>query len=747
MNNQTFRISGMHCASCALNIERKLQKTQGIKSANVNYGSETATVEYDETVTRSKDLASAVSSLGYQAHLGKESEDQVETEKKQELSALKLKLVVSAAFTILLLVGAMVPFAFPWLMSPWTMWLLSTPVQFWAGWSFYQSAWSGLKNRSANMDTLVALGTSVAYFFSVFATVFRGILVQAGIEPHVYFEISATIITLILLGKFLEARAKSATSTAIKKLIGLSPKTANLLVGGKVQTVPIDQIKLGDLLLVKPGEKIPVDGIIMDGDSTIDESMVTGESLPVEKKVKDTVIGATVNLTGAIEVKATKVGSETMLAQIIELVRRAQGSRAPIQKLADQVSGIFVPIVIMLGIGTALIWFNWGPEPVLVMSLMSLINVLIIACPCALGLATPTSIMVATGRGAEIGILVKNAESLERASRVKTVIFDKTGTLTKGKPAVQAFEFVGKDDKRLMALASAVESRSAHPLAAAIARDLPEKAGLKDSHLKVTHFTDRAGLGVEGTVGEDQVLIGKQELLSKAKVKLNPGLDKKTAGWADNGWTVVRVAVNGEEVGHIALADTIKEDAKEVVRELTRMGIKSVMVTGDNEQTAQAIARLAGIKVVEAGVLPEGKEIIVRKYQAEGQKGSPRASHGVAMIGDGVNDAPALAASDVGIAMGEGTDVAIESAGMTLLRSDITLVPQAFKLSRATLRNIKENLVWAFGYNIILIPVAMGVLYPIWGIQLNPILAGGAMAFSSVSVVTNSLRLKRAKLG
>ena len=732
MATTSFRISGMHCASCASLIEKKLKRTPGVNSAAVNYGSESATVEYDETRCKEKALGAAVAEVGYTAHLEKEKDEAIEAEKKRDLEILKKKLYASTFFTVLLLAGAMLPFAPSWLMSPWTMWLLATPVQFWVGWSFYQSAWSALLNRSSNMDTLVALGTSVAYFYSVFATAFFSVLLKAGVEPHVYFEIGATVITLILLGKFLEARAKSATSSAIKKLLGLQSKTANLLINGHVKIVSIEAIKVGDRLLVKPGEKIPVDGVLCDGVTTIDESMVTGESLPVEKKTGQNVIGATVNLTGAVEITATKVGSATMLAQIIELVRRAQGSRAPIQKLADQVSSIFVPVVIATAVATFLIWFNFGPAPVLVHSLMSLIAVLIIACPCALGLATPTSIMVATGRGAGMGILVKNAESLERASSINTVIFDKTGTLTEGRPSVQAMEFIGKNRQRLEALALSVESRSAHPLATAIARDLKGEA------LKVTKFMDKAGLGVVGTVGKETVLIGKPKLLADFKVKPNKELATKAESWTKDGWTVVHMAVDAKEVGVIALADSIKPETRNVVNQLTHLGIKSIMVTGDNAATAKAIAKLAGIKDVEAEVLPEGKEAIVRKYQEQG-------AH-VAMVGDGVNDAPALAAADVGLAMGEGTDVAIESAGLTLLRSDIALVPKAFALSRATMRNIKQNLAWAFGYNIVLIPVAMGILYPIWHIQLSPILAGGAMAFSSVSVVTNALRLRKVRL-
>lgn len=735
MQSKSFRISGMHCASCAINVERKLKSTQGVKSAAVNYGSEEAHVEFD-TKTRIEDLGKVVSSLGYTPHLVEESLDDIEQDKQDELVALRNKLVISSVFTFFLLIGAMFPFAPAWLKSNWVMFALATPVQFWVGWQYYQSTWSGLKNRLSNMDTLVALGTSVAYFYSAVVTVFHAsLLASFNLDFHVYFETSATIITLILLGKYFEMSAKRRTSGAIKKLLGLQAKTAHLLVGSKVTVVPLDSIKVGDMLRVFPGEKIPVDGTIEDGTTSVDESMVTGESLPISKNKGDQVIGSTINGSGSIDMIAKKVGGETMLATIIELVRRAQGSRAPIQRLVDQISGYFVPTIIILALATFLIWFNFGPEPAFIRALLNMISTLIIACPCALGLATPTSIMVATGRGAEAGILVKDAETLEIASRVKTILFDKTGTLTRGKPTIQnsAYAKMTKANRtKLDKVIVSVESRSHHPLASAV------MGGIKASPTKnPTSFQDISGFGVRAKVDSKVVVIGSQRLLIREKISLDKKLEKKTANWSSQGWTLIYVASDGTHLATLAVADPIRKESAAVIKRLNKRGINPVMVTGDNKGTASAIARELGIQDVRAEVLPSGKEALVREYQELGL---------VAMVGDGINDAPALARADVGLAMGSGTDVAIESAGITLLRSDISLVPRALELSRVTMQNIRQNLAWAFGYNILLVPVAMGALYPFFGLELNPMFASAAMAFSSVSVVLNALRLKTIKL-
>ncbi|MBP7842526.1 copper-translocating P-type ATPase [Candidatus Woesebacteria bacterium] len=753
-NNKTlsFHVSGMHCASCASNVQRKLSKSEGVVSAQVNYANEQATIEVNETAFDAGKAASAVKSLGYTAHIGMHDHgDLSEKEREQELKNLRTQLIISGVLTTLLLIGAMVPFAPAILKNSFVMLLLATPVQFWVGKRYYQSAWSALLNKTTNMDTLIALGTSVAYFYSLVVVVLMMVfssesLMQFGIEEHMYFETSATIITLILLGKFLEIRAKGQTSQALKKLIGLQAKTAHLIENfgknsEKMTDITIEKVQVGDVLQVKPGEKVPVDGIIVSGESSLDESMVTGESLPVAKKVGDSVIGATINSSGSFYMKTVKVGSETMLANIIELVKQAQGSRPPIQKLVDQVSSIFVPIVIVLSIFTFIAWFLLGPEPVLIRSLISMISVLIIACPCALGLATPTSLMVGVGKGAERGILIKNAESLEVANKVTTVLFDKTGTITKGKPEVQKVEYIGTVavamQEKLSAAITEVEKLSHHPLANAVVNYF-QNNGIPKSNIQISKFLDVSGKGVQAQVGGTELLIGTQNFLADRKVTIPDEVLHKVGELQNLGQTVSYVVYDKKLVAYIAIADSIKESAKEVVAQLKAMNIKSVMVTGDNQKTAESIAHLAGIETVFAQVLPEDKEKKVAELRKNGEV--------VAFVGDGINDAPALAAADVGIAMGGGTDVAIESAGITLLRSDVALVPQAIKLSKLTMRNIQENLVWAFGYNVVLIPVAMGILYPIWGIQLNPILASAAMALSSVSVVTNALRIKRMRL-
>ena len=736
-----FHVSGMHCASCAVSISRSLEAVPGVTSANVNYANEQATVEHSEAC-KLEDLTNAVEGVGYKAVMGSEiesQEDLVEKEKAKELQQLKTKLSWSTFFTILLLIGVMLPFAPSILKNYWVMLIFATPVQFWVGGQYYKSTFSGLKNRTANMDTLIAIGTSVAYFYSVFVVFFESLLLNFGIEPHVYFETSATIITLILLGKYLEMRAKGQTSEAIKKLLGLQAKTARVLRDGKEVEVPIEQIVVGDILIVKPGEKIPVDGVITKGESSVDESMVTGESIPVRKGIESSVIGATINKSGAFEMKATKVGSETMLSQIIDMVKQAQGSRAPIQKLVDTVSSYFVPVVLMLSVVTFLLWFNFGPAPATAFALVSMINVLIIACPCALGLATPTSIMVGTGKGAQNGILIKNAESLEIANKVNYVVFDKTGTLTKGEPEVQRLEFAeGVEDKDyISSLILSIEKNSHHPLAEAVVKFLEkEQARVLD----VTGFEDVSGLGVKASVDGHTVLIGTQKLMHQENVTEVSELSNLSNDLRDMAQTVSFVAVDAKVVALLGISDSIKESSKETVGTLKHMGIIPVMLTGDNSVTAEAIAKELGIEEVLAEVLPEDKANKIKELQAQNEKSV------VAMVGDGINDAPALATADIGIAMGSGTDVAIESAGITLLRGDISLVPKSIDLSKSTMKNIRQNLAWAFGYNIILIPVAMGVLYPVLGILLNPMLASAAMAFSSISVVMNALRLKRIDL-
>ncbi len=738
---QTYPIKGMHCASCVRVLEKSLSKIPGVYEANVNLATEKATVTYDDSECGPSQIASAVSDVGYTALVeqSKEDEDLEKKRKIKELSYLKLKVFFSLGIGAIILWGS-----FPGLMetspsflrNPWLQLILATPVQFWAGLDFYKATIPALKHRLANMDTLVALGTTVAYFYSVFVTIFPQVVMNLGMDPMPYFDVAVIVIGLILLGRYFEAKAKAGTSDAIKKLIGMQAKTARILKDGKEIDIPVEEVAMGDIIRVRPGEKIPVDGLILEGESSVDESMVTGESIPSDKTKGDTIIGSTINKTGTFTFKATKVGSETMLAQIIKLVQEAQGSKAPIQRIADTISSYFVPIVIMLAFATFGIWYVFGPNPALLYALLNTVAVLIIACPCAMGLATPTAIMVATGKGAELGILIKDAQSLEIAHKINTVIFDKTGTLTKGKPEVTdvipAQAGVRKDE--LLSLAASIEKGSEHSLAESIVKEAEEQ---KINFQNVTKFKAIAGHGVEGLVGKKQVFFGNRKLMAREKVVLDKHL-KEIEKLEGDGKTVMMLSVNNKLIGLIAVADTLKESAKEGVKALQEKGIEVVMITGDNQRTAQAIAEKVGIKRVLAEVLPDQKEAEVRKIQTEGKV--------VAMVGDGINDAPALAAADVGIAMGSGTDVAIESADLVLINKDIRSVGSSIELSKKTMRTIKMNLFWAFGYNIVLIPVAMGALYPFFGILMNPIFASAAMAMSSISVVSNSLLLKRFKI-
>lgn len=743
---KTFSIKGMHCASCVIILERSLKKVEGVSGATVNLATEKTTVTYDPTVVTDEKLFSAVSNVGYQAMINEEikTEDEEQKEKQQELKKLKFKVIFSLILGGLILWGG-----FPGLMKTapmilrnfWAQLILATPVQFWAGWSFYKAAISALKHRTANMDTLVAIGTTVAYVYSVVVTVIPELVMDIGIEAMPYFDTGAVIIGLILLGRYFEAKAKAGTSEAIKKLIGLQAKTARVLRDGKEIDLPINEVIIGDIIRVRPGEKIPVDGVIESGESSIDESMITGESMPVDKVKGDVVVGATMNKTGTFTFKTTKVGGETMLAQIIKLVQEAQGSKAPIQRLADLVSSYFVPVVLMLAFVTFAVWYNWGPAPSLLFALLNTVAVLIIACPCAMGLATPTAIMVGTGKGAEHGILIKDAESLETAHKINTVIFDKTGTLTKGKPEVTdiiSIESISKDE--LLKLAGSIEKGSEHSLAEAIVKKAEEE---KLALNEVSGFQAIPGHGVEGVVIGKKVFFGNKRLMDKKNININVA-SEKISKMEDEGKTVMMIASQqnqGEALklfGLIAVADIIKESAKEGLLALQKLGIEVVMITGDNQRTANAIGHILGINRILAEVLPDQKEAEVRKIQNENKV--------VAMVGDGINDAPALAAADVGIAMGSGTDVAIEAADITLINKDLKSIASAIVLSKKTMRTIRLNLFWAFGYNIILIPVAMGALYPLFGLLLNPIFASVAMATSSVSVVANSLLLKRKKI-
>lgn len=718
---KSFPIVGMHCASCARLIERKLSRTPGVLSASVNYGSEQASVETDSFVTDDQ-LANAVGEAGYTAVFSKAEEPKTpeeikEEEKKKELQNLRIKVIVSSILSTLVFLGSF-PEWFTFLPTvltkPFVLFLLSSPVQFWAGRQFYLATWLGLKNRTASMDTLIVFGTSAAFGYSVLSIL--------DITKGMYLDTAVVIITLILLGRYLEAKAKAHTSNAIKKLLGLQAKAARVIRANEEVDIPIEEVREGDLIRVRPGEKIPVDGVITEGESSVDESMVTGESIPVDKTIGANVIGATLNKSGSFIFKATKVGKETMLSQIVRMVSEAQSSRAPIQRLADTVSSYFVPVVLILAVLVFVIWFDLGMPT---LAFVNTIAVLIIACPCAMGLATPTAIMVGTGKGAEKGILIKDAQALEIANKVKAVIFDKTGTLTTGKPVVTEIS-----DDETLSIAVSLEKGSEHALGEAILNFGKDKKVLP---VKVTNFKAHSGFGIEGIIDGKRYLLGNRALMDREAVSKS-NFDRKLKTLEVGGNTVVILASGKKAIGYIAIADTLKEGVKDVVRGLSKKGVEVWMITGDNSQTAGAIAKEAGIENVMAEVLPQDKAEKVKEFKGK---------HGVvAFVGDGVNDAPALAASDVGIAMGTGTDVAIESAGITLLNKDIRSVLTALKLSRSTLKVIKQNLFWAFGYNVVLIPVAMGILYPFSGWLLNPALAAFAMAASSVSVVGNSLRLK-----
>ncbi len=732
-------ISGMHCAACAANIERALRRVDGVIDAQVNFATEKATVEYFPSHVEIATLRKAIQEAGYEP-LALEGDGEVDREqeaKAAEIRALKQKFLVSLVLSIPIALGSMgnmlpgVSLS-SWLHNPVVLFLLATPVQFWVGWQFYQGFWAALKHKTADMNTLIAIGTSAAYFYSVAMTFTPDYFAGLGIASHVYYETAVIIITLIILGRLLEARARGQTSEAIRKLMGLRAKTARVIRDGQEMDVPVETVEIGDIIVVRPGEKIPVDGRVLEGYSTIDESMLTGESIPVDKGPGDEVFGATINKTGSFKFQATRVGKETMLAQIIKLVEEAQGSKAPIQRLADYVASIFVPTVIGISLLTFAVWALFGPEPSLTFALLNFVAVLIIACPCALGLATPTAIMVGTGKGAEYGVLFKNSESLETAHKLQAIILDKTGTLTQGEPVVtDIITHNGFTESEVLRLAASAERGSEHPLGEAIV----QKAQTEGIALEEAEdFAAIPGHGVRATVAARTILIGNQKLMQDEGISFGK-LVEAAEKLAQEGKTPMYVAVHGRGAGIIAVADTLKPHSREAVDALHALGLEVLMITGDNRQTAEAIGKQLGIDRVLAEVLPEEKAQRVRELQEEGKC--------VAMVGDGINDAPALAQADVGIAIGTGTDVAMEAADITLITGDVRGVVTAIQLSRRTIRIIKQNLFWAFIYNILGIPVAAGILYPFLGVLLNPIFAAVAMAMSSVSVVTNSLRLRR----
>ncbi|MDI6870885.1 MAG: heavy metal translocating P-type ATPase [Bacillota bacterium] len=717
-----LKLVGMNCASCANRIEKTLAGLRGVSKAVVNFATEKATVEYDPLQVKITDMLRAVSDLGYKAVelTGKVDTDREGEEREREIRAQTGKFIFAAVLSLPLLwymLGMLFRFWIPGLfLNPWFQFALATPVQFYAGWQFYRGAYHALKNKNANMDVLIAMGTSAAYLYSTVVTF-------TGTRGEVYFEASSLIITLIVLGKLLEAIAKGRTSEAIKKLMGLQAKTARVIRNGEEVDIRVEEVQVGDIVVVRPGEKIPVDGVIREGSSAVDESMLTGESLPVDKKPGDEVIGATLNKHGVFKFEATKVGRDTALAQIIRLVEEAQGSKAPIQRLADKISGYFVPAVVAIAVVTFLGWYVATRN--FTLALINFTAVLVIACPCALGLATPTAIMVGTGKGAEHGILIRGGEHLENAHKLNTVVLDKTGTITKGEPeATDVLATHGLSERELLKLAASVERGSEHPLGTAIvARARAEGLELAEP----SGFEAIPGHGVRGMVDGQAVLLGNKRLMETNAVDVAP-LAGDLERLEGEGKTTMILAVENRLAGVIAVADTVKEHSAEAVRELQQMGIDVVMLTGDNRRTAEAIARQVGITHVLAEVLPEEKADRVEQLKREGRF--------VGMVGDGINDAPALATADVGFAIGTGTDVAMEAADITLIKGDLRGIVAAIKLSRRTMRTIKQNLFWAFAYNTAGIPAAaLG--------YLSPVLAGAAMALSSVSVVSNSLRLKR----
>jgi len=717
-------VFGMTCAACSTRIEKVLNKQPGVKLATVNLATESAAIEYNPGLLDEAAIIGRIKKLGYDAK-PKVGTKEKETHKEKELKKMEIKLIVSTLLSIPLLItmldhllGMNIPEI---LMNPWFQFALATPVQFIIGRQFYVGAYKNLRSGGANMDVLVALGTSAAYFYSLYEA-FKTIG-NPGYMPHLYFETSAVLITLILFGTYLETRAKSQTTNAISELLNLQAKNARILRNGEEMMIPAEEVVIGDRLIVKPGEKIPVDGVVLKGRTSVDESMLTGESIPIEKDIDAPVIGSTINKNGSIEMEATKVGKDTALALIVKVVEEAQGSKAPIQRLADVISGYFVPIVVGIAILTFTIWIAFVQPGQMEPALIAAIAVLVIACPCALGLATPTSIMVGTGRAAENGILFKGGEHLERTHLLQTIILDKTGTITKGQPEVTNFN---GDAETLQLLASA-EKGSEHPLAEAIVNYAMEN---NIEVLDVDDFAAIPGHGIKASIAGNQIIVGNRKLMKDNQVDAG-ALEQELIDYEINGKTAMLIAINGEYRGTVAVADTIKETAPEAIKQLKKQGLEVIMLTGDNERTAQAIAKQVGIDEVIAEVLPEEKAKKVKEIQLQGKK--------VGMVGDGVNDAPALAIADIGIAIGTGTEVAIEAADVTILGGELLLIPKAIKISRATMKNIRQNLFWAFGYNTAGIPIAaLGLLAP-W-------IAGAAMALSSVSVVTNSLRLKRVKI-
>jgi P-type Cu+ transporter len=737
----TISVGGMTCAACVRRVEQALKSVDGVTDVAVNLATARATIEHGETWGGIEAVRDIVSDQGYDflGILDDTREDPITAARAREVKELQIKFAVGAMLSVIIFIGSMQHwFSFLATVPRQTvlviLFVLTTPVVFWVGSRFYIGAIKAARQKTTDMNTLVAVGALSAYLYSALATFFPRIFSTADIVPHVYYDGAAMIVTLIILGRLLEARAKGRTSAAIKKLMGLRPKTARIIRGDKEEDIPIDEVVKGDLVLVRPGEKVPTDGVVVSGSSFVDESMLTGESMPVVKEVGEHVFGATLNKTGSFTFRATKVGSETALAQIIRLVEEAQGSKAPIQRLADKVASIFVPVVFAIGIITFVVWYFFVPDHIFSRALLNFASVLVIACPCALGLATPTAIMVGTGLGAEHGILIKGGESLENAYKLTTVVFDKTGTLTKGEPEVTDIAATsGYESNSVLQIAMSIEAVSEHPVAAAIV-EKGRHAGI--AALLVEKFEAFAGLGAGAFVGGRYCLLGNRRLMEMKEIRFE-GLAARAATLATEGKTCVFIAEGNQAIGLIGLADVPRESAKETVTTLKNMGLKVALITGDNMNTGRAIGGVLGIDHIMADVLPGDKAAEIERLHEQGEV--------VAMVGDGINDAPALAAADIGIAIGAGTDVAIEASDITLIKDDLRSVPMAIKLSQETVKVIRQNLFWAFIYNILGIPIAAGALYPFFGILLNPQFAAAAMALSSVSVVSNSLRLRRTK--
>lgn len=727
-----FPVTGMSCASCSVNVESTLSRQPGVIKASVNLASQIATIEFDPSVINPQELKETIVSTGYGLIIdeSESAKEDLENIQQKKYRSMRTRTIVAILLAVPLVLISMVFMDIPY--ASYIMWFLATPIVFWSGRTFYINAWKQARHVSANMDTLVSLSTGIAYLLSVFNTLFPEFLENRGIHAHVYFEASGVVIALVLLGKLLEERAKAKTSSAIKKLIGLQPKTVfKVLPDGEIREFLISKVKPGDTILVRPGEKIPVDGRVTSGSSYIDESMITGEPLPVLREPGLKVFAGTVNQNGSFRFIAEKVGAETLLSGIIRLVQEAQGSKAPVQKLVDRVAGIFVPLVVVISIVTLFIWWSLGGENGLIQGILSMVTVLVIACPCALGLATPTAIMVGIGKGAENNILIKDAESLEAAHRMNTVILDKTGTVTEGKPSVEKLIWKTETDKNSHSdILYSLEKLSEHPLAQSVVKYLQDYSKI----VPISDVTGIPGKGILGTHGSKKYFAGGRRLIVENNIQIDQELENIVQKWEEEAETVVYFSDNKNVIAIISISDKIKENSAAAVRKLKDLGLEVCLVTGDDKKTADAVAKKTGVEIIKASMLPSDKADYVRTLQKEGKV--------VGMVGDGINDSQALATADISIAMGKGSDIAMDAAGMTIISNDLMIIPAAIRLSRNTVRTIRQNLFWAFIYNVIGIPIAAGALYPLNGFLLNPMLAGAAMALSSISVVSNSLRLK-----